>query len=310
MAEETDARKVRAAFEEACPGVRVDRMSPMAGGYTSAHWRFDTDEGPLLLKVPVRNSDPEHLRHLLVATRLAAEAGLPVVRFRSFVPHAHELGKPVLVLEFVDGEQASAAWTSLRAADRARISEEMGSLLGRLHAATGADRLTDALGGREVPSVAEEARNGLDEALGTLADVRIDGGWSRVRERVQKRVEDIGAVRPVLTHRDFYLDNVLVSGGSVRTVLDFEHARFSDQYSEFGKISELLFDWYPETRGPFLDGYRRWHEIDDGAWARIHAHCGLYNVVMCGYFARWEPELVPEYTTRIEQWLREDERRG
>ena len=111
---------------------------------------------------------------------------------------------------------------------------------------------------------------------------------------------------PTLCHHDFYLDNVLLADGKPVRLLDFEHARYSDQYAEFGKISELLFDWYPETERPFMAAYERLHPQDDATRRRIRVHCGLYNAQMCGYFAKYQKGLVPVYLDRIKAWFEQD----
>ncbi|MEV0809185.1 hypothetical protein [Micromonospora sp. NPDC050200] len=82
MTEETvGTHVVRSALVEACPGMRVADIRRLDAGYTSRQWVADTDEGPLLVKTPIRDTDPEHLRRLVATTRRAAESGVPVVRF-------------------------------------------------------------------------------------------------------------------------------------------------------------------------------------------------------------------------------------
>jgi S1-C subfamily serine protease len=50
----------------------------------------------LQVKSPIRDTDPEYLRRLIATTR-AADGGVPVVRFRAFVPRSAALEKPLLV---------------------------------------------------------------------------------------------------------------------------------------------------------------------------------------------------------------------
>lgn len=294
---------VRAAFALACPGTRVRGVTAMDVGYTSKQWLFDTDEGPLMLKIPVRKTDPEHLRNLIAATRVAAELDLPVSRYRAFLPVAEPVDAPVVVQEFAAGRRASDHWKELAPDVRREAAATLGRWVGTLHTRRSTE-FTDVLGNRGYPSVAEHVRQSLDEALATLRDAGIDVDLDTLRQRLEQGAAEFGAVEPTFCHHDFYLDNVLLDeNGHPSRLLDFEHARFSDQFAEFGKISELLFGWYPETEEPFRSGYQELHELDDAAHHRIDVHCGLYNVLMCAYFSEWTPNLVPEYIDRINSWL-------
>lgn len=299
--------QARDVFERACPDVRVSRVRPVAPGHSGDHWLVDTDSGLLLLKVPRRTTDPDHFRNLVAASRRAAQAGVPVPQFRAFVPFDELAGAPVLVQEYVPGRMASEVWSDLDAADRGRVGGELGELVARMHG-TKADALTDVAGADPYPTVADYAEELLGAALEETTDVSLDvpGGWESVAGAVRHSVGLIGAVQPTLVHLDLYLDNVLLAEESARVVavIDFEHARFSDQYEEFGKITDLLFDWHPQTREPFLRAYTAVHPLEEGARRRIDAHVGLYNVRMCGYFRRWQPSLVPDYQKRIAAWMR------
>jgi len=51
---------------------------------------------------------------MIYATRLASEVGVPVVRFRAFLPESRATGTPVVVQEFVAGERASDVWPGPR----------------------------------------------------------------------------------------------------------------------------------------------------------------------------------------------------
>lgn len=297
--------EIRSGFAEACPGARIDDIAPLRVGRASRQWLIRTDEGLLMLKVPVRNQDPEHFRHLVAATRLAAEIDLPVTRYRAFLPASRELGLPVLVQEYVVGDRASDVWESLPPARRQEVAHTLGRWVGTLHTLRG-PVFTDALGRRGYSSQAERAARALDSAEPKLSGV--DGmAWADVRRRIERRFAAFGAVAPTLCHHDFYLDNVVLRGGRAVRLLDFEHARYSDRFAEFGKIQELLFEWWPETEEPFLAGYAELQTVDE---QRIHAHVGLYNVQMCAYFSRYQPDLVPIYTDRIGAWTERDAERG
>jgi aminoglycoside phosphotransferase (APT) family kinase protein len=291
---------VRAAFDGACPGVRVRRMAPLDVGYSNKQWLVDTDEGPLMVKIPARNPEPDKLRNMIAATRVAAELGIPVSRYRAFLPHHEAVGAPVLVQEFLPGEQAAEAWPDLDTARKDHLAATLGRWVAALHTRRAAE-FTDVLGDQRFDSVEAYVGEQLDEAVANIGDIGVD--IAAVRRRIERGAAQFGNVEPTLCHLDVYLDNVLLNGGEPGRLLDFEHARFTDQFAEFGKIRELLFDWFPETERPFMTAYQETHEIDDEARHRIDVHIGLYNVVMCGYFSKWTPHLVPVYAERITSWL-------
>jgi aminoglycoside phosphotransferase (APT) family kinase protein len=253
-----------------------------------------------MFKVPARNPDPDKLRNMIAATRVGAELGIPVSRYRAFLPHHDAVAAPVLVQEFLPGDQAAQAWPDLDPAQRAHIAETLGRWVAALHTRRAAE-FTDVLGNNRFDSVQAYVGEQLDEAVADIGDIGVDLAAARLR--IERGVAQFDIVEPTLCHRDCYLDNVLLTDGEPGRLLDFEHARFTDQFAEFGKIRELLFDWFPETERPFMAAYQETHTVDDAARHRIDVHIGLYNVVMCGYFSKWTPGLVPVYAERITSWL-------
>lgn len=194
-------------------------------------------------------------------------------------------------------------WKSLPEDTRLAGAATLGRWVATLHTRHGTE-FTDLLGNRGQDSAEAGLRAGLDKASKAVRDAGIEIDLDTLRQRIERGAAEFGEVRPTLCHHDLYLDNVLLADdGRPSRLLDFEHARFSDQFAEFGKLSELLFDWYPETEAPFRAAYEELHPLDDAAHHRIHIHCGLYNLATCGYFSKWSPGLVPEYVERINSWL-------
>jgi hypothetical protein len=70
-----------------------------------------------------------------VTEALASEVGVPVVRFRAFLPESRATGTPVVVQEFVAGERASDVWPALDEAQRCHLAGEFGAVVGRLFGA-------------------------------------------------------------------------------------------------------------------------------------------------------------------------------
>lgn len=296
---------VREALEEACPTIAVRSVRSTTSGYTSRQWLADTDEGPLLVKVPVRLPDPLHSRNMIAATRLAAEEGLPVIRFRGFTPVSAVTGGTVVVQEFVAGTRASDQWPDLAEPARLRVARELGGWIATLHGRT-ADRFGEVLGTRQHTRWDSYLADFLDRLLREVPQDAIRDSRGRLEAVMAAGIAAVAhGVRPALTHGDIWLDNVLLRSGCVHRILDFEHARFLDPLYDFGKPDELLFERWPDGREAFLDGYVQVAPLPPDANRRIALYRGFHYLFMFTWFARWQPELAPEYSERLALWADE-----
>ena len=312
MPTDTDAdteATIRDVLEQACPGVRVLSLRHLAGGYSSRHWVAETDEGRLVVKVPQRNRDPEHLRRLMAATRVAADHGVPVVTYRCLVPHVPALDGPVLIQEFQEGDAAADLWESLDQGGREALCHDLGDVVGRLHGITAA-RYGKPLAGDGVPASGEATT--LRRSVESEVDALLDRGQADQlgdRDAIRaatatalSRLDD-SASAPALNHGDLWLPNFLVRGGRITCVLDFEHARYQDRFRDFGKLDEHIFDAFPTGRGVFLDAYAAACPLPDDWEQRVDLAHMLHALAMHVYFLRWTPQWAPEYAQRVREWL-------
>jgi len=294
---------LREVLATACPGLHVGALRPLDAGYTSKQWVADTDEGPLLVKVPQRDRDPEHLRRLIASTRLAAEGGLPVVRFRALVPHCAALDGPVLVQEFQDGEPAGDSWESLTDQRKLALSSDLGVVVGRLHAIAGG-HFGDALGTTKAASLAESVEAEVDGLLaGAEADVVGDGAALRSAIATAVSELDDAASVPALVHGDLWLPNILLRDGRISCVLDFEHTVFADRFRDFGKLDEHIFDAFPAGRAAFLESYGDTFPLPADWERRLDLAHLLHALTMYVYFLRWTPKWAPQYGRQVREWL-------
>ncbi len=297
---ETTMRRV---LEDACPGVNVAAISPLDAGYSSKHWVADTDEGRLLVKVPQRNRDPEHLRRLMASARVASEHGIPVVRYRSLVPFDAAAGGPVLIQEFHKGDSAGDLWDSLDEERRLVLCRDLGSLVGRLHAVTGPG-FGDVLNGGRATTLRASVEAEVEVLLGG-ARTDLTGAPEDLREAVcaaLSRLEE-SASRPALTHGDLWLPNFLVGDGRITCALDFEHATYQDRFRDFGKLDEHIFDAFPAGRPVFLESYAAACPLPGDWEQRIDLAHVLHSLSMHVYFLRWSPQWAPQYARQVKEWL-------
>jgi aminoglycoside phosphotransferase (APT) family kinase protein len=292
-------------LEQACPGVRVRAVQRLDAGYSSKHWVAETDEGRLLVKVPQRNRDPEHLRRLMTNTRVAAEHGIPVVRYRRLVPHEPTVDGPVLIQEYQEGDTIGDLWDSLDDNKRRTVCQDLGDVVGRIHAITGAgfgsllsDSVTATLRGAVEPEV---------DALIEQADTDVLGDGDALRAAISTALSDLDSLAsiPVLNHGDLWLPNFLIRDGRVSCVLDFEHATYTDRFRDFGKLDEHIFDKFPDGRDAFLESYATACPLPADWKQRVDLAHVLHALSMHVYFLRWTPQWASQYARQAAAWLAE-----
>lgn len=294
--------QARDAVAEACPTTRIASIDSATLGYSSRQWLAKTDEGDLLVKFPARDPDPERIRAMIYATRVASEAGVPVVRFRAFLPASLATGSPVVVQEFVVGERASDVWPSLDEAQRCQLAGEFGAVVGRVHQQA-QGWFGDVLGATGQPSSSEFMAAQVHALLAQVPTDVTPAGRVRLADIFDRCIGRLDpAIPPSLVHGDLWWENVLLDGGSLQRLLDFEHARFADRFLDFGKLDELVFDGWPKGRASFVERYEDLLAAPDDAALRIHLGHGYSDLLMYVYFARWTPKWVPAYSQRLDSW--------
>jgi aminoglycoside phosphotransferase (APT) family kinase protein len=297
---------VRDALAEACPGTRVAGLRQLEAGYTSRQWVADTDEGPLLVKTPVRDTDPEHIRRLIATTRRAADGGVPVVRFRAFVPWSTAFRRPVLVQEFQEGTPADEAWESMGPAERARFADDLGHVVGRIHSCSGA-WFGDVLGTEKYPDGPSSLHALVDSRLAGAPEDLTSAGRSGVAAALHRAVDAVPAdSTPSLTHGDLWRQNLVLREGRIACVLDFEHGRYADRFLDFGKLDEHVFDGFPDGRAAFLAAYDEACALPAGWESRVLLGRAIHALSMSVYFLRWTPKWAPQYVRELEEWLSGD----
>jgi aminoglycoside phosphotransferase (APT) family kinase protein len=294
---------VRSALLEACPGTRVAGLRQLDAGYTSRQWVADTDEGPLLVKTPVRDTDPEHLRRLIATTRRAGEGGVPVVRFRAFVPRSTALARPVLVQEFQEGTPADEAWDSMDPAERTRFAEDLGRVVGRVHSCSG-PWFGDVLGAEKYPDSPSFLHALVDARLADAPEDFTSVGRSGLSVAIHRAVDDVPTDgTPSLTHGDLWRQNAILRDGRIACLLDFEHGRYADRFLDFGKLDEHIFDEFPDGRTAFLAAYDEVCPLPADWESRVRLGHAIHALSMSVYFLRWTPKWAPQYVRELEEWL-------
>jgi Ser/Thr protein kinase RdoA (MazF antagonist) len=190
-----EVRELLAAHGVAC--AQLECVSPLGAGRRA---------GRVSLRVLTRDGRLLKVRRLESAEAAAALAALRDRVDAPFLPAGTAHG-PLLVEPWIEGEPLSSAQAERRA-------EELGALLGRLHAATPAD----APARTATTERASRARADLDEleASGALAGAAAEG---LRRELVGA---DPGSAPVVLVHRDYCPENLVEDRASRLHAIDNE----------------------------------------------------------------------------------------
>lgn len=296
-----DADRVRDLLAVLCPTTVVTSVRDGPRSYSNELWLTHTDEGDLLLRIPKRSADPEYLRGSIVASRMAAEAGVPVSRFRAFAPST-AIGRPAVVQEFQRGERA----TDLVERDPGAVpglAAVLGHWVGALHTIRRPQfgRVLESGGSNDWRAVVRVRVTGK---LSEIPREALRADATVIREAFDNLLQATPNVGEAsLVHGDLYFDNLLVRDRRAVCLLDFEHARFYDRFAEFGKLNEFLFERFPDSEQPFMDAYWQHFPPEPDDVVRRALAVGLYELASLAYFGRWQPDLVPTYWDRLQRWL-------
>jgi aminoglycoside phosphotransferase (APT) family kinase protein len=240
---------------------------------------------------------------LIATTRRAGEGGVPVVRFRAFVPRSTALERPVLVQEFQQGTPADEAWESMDPADRSGFAEDLGQVVGRLHSCSG-PWFGDVLGAEKHPDRRSFLHALVDSRLAEAPEDLTSAGRSGLSAALHRAVDaepEDGA--PSLSHGDLWRQNVILRDGRIACLLDFEHGRYADRFLDFGKLDEHIFAEFPDGRAAFLDAYGSVCPLPEDWESRIRLGRAVHALSMSVYFLRWTPKWVPQYVRELEDRL-------
>ena len=199
--------------------VAVENLRELTGGASRTTWSFDavTASGRRALILRTGPADEAHAGMELEAgaQRAAAAAGAPVPHILAADDSTDALGSPYLICDFVGGETiVRKIQRTLDASSRAELLRQCAHALARIHRADpGALALSTA-------DPLDEWRTELDAMGDTTATFEWTLRW-------------LAANRPeptprVLVHGDFRMGNLIIDGGNLSAVLDWELTRLGE----------------------------------------------------------------------------------
>ena len=238
---------VAAAAEELL-GAPVRNLRRIERGYGNENWRLSTNDGDVVVKVGLLETDAAKWTAATRAQSLAADAGVPVPALLAFTPSCAALGgRVVQIIEFVDGVHPQ----SLRDPSAGRVFfAEFGAALARLHSVQwygfssrldgSAPAFTTWIEYVEYRLPQIERRGGGAFAPGEFAYI------ANVARETAAAVAP--TVTPALTHRDLFFDNLLVRpDGHLVAILDWDAAEAWDPAIDLVKPRYQMFSSAPEA---------------------------------------------------------------
>lgn len=219
-----DWRRGLAALAGADPGGALAPPVELTGGALQRHWRIDVPVGDRIEPLVLRRTASRVLDSLarpaeFAVQRVAFDAGVPV-------PEPIACGADFVLMRHLPG--SALPEIVLAADDPDALAGELADALARLHRITPAGTVLPALGAAPAdPAAAARARYRAALDRRPRAHPVLEWGL-RALERAP------APDRIALCHGDFRVGNLLVDGGRLAGVLDWEFARWSDPYEDLG----------------------------------------------------------------------------
>ena len=213
--------------------VRVDAVTPLSGGASSATFAVDAQVGdkpwPLIFQRSAGELEPGQLSKRAQAElqRIAARHGLPVAAVVAVTAPGDGLGDG-FVMARVDGEALAPRWLKddRYAAARAALTGQCAAALARLHAIALDEFAAISLGGGS-PREQCARMNALYRGFGVdLPAFDLAFAWAA------ERLSDTPPT--ALVHGDFRSGNLIVGDDGLRAVLDWELAHLGDPAEDLG----------------------------------------------------------------------------
>ena len=227
-----------------------------------------------------------HLAEASALRLVAASTSLPVPKvycaFRN-----EKSGKSYIVMERIDGEMLGRKWRQMSEVEREGILKQLKEMWeelrgivnerpGKVCAADGGTlhdhRIWGAAGAKGMGPFKTEGefnlflRNGIEST-----EKMEEGGVKRDVERLieMHREREGKHLKTVFTHGDISVSNILVRGGKVVGLIDFEMAGFYPEYWEYTTAmnSNYIKGWREEI-SKFLTPYP-WESNMDDLWRKI-----------------------------------------
>lgn len=238
------ADRLRAFLARDGVTARVEGVRRAGSGRSRDNWLFDLVDGPRSEELILRTDpaggliDTDRAVEFAVLRDLAG-GGLPTPAARWLDADGHAFGRPSLIMERLPGEcdYRVLRRESRPVEERAGLARDFCELLAAVHAV---DWRARGLGATLADPGSEAARAALAGWTAILRADRLEP-WPELEYAAAVLAESAPASRgTVLVHADFKPGNVLLDGGRLSALLDWELAHLGDPLEDLGWVTQPL----------------------------------------------------------------------
>lgn len=231
--------------------VNVKSVGNPQGGYSKDVFVVELDgPGRLADRVVIRCDRPlgpleSSVSSEYAVLKAAAAADVPVAKPLLLEPDPSVLGAPFLVLEFVEGKPSGDFMRNVSGQDPRTIFRQLAQVLARIHAIDPATA--------DIPR--SELERPLHEHIRNLLD-RFEEQWRRRRSEPSPVLAaalawmranmPVGGGQPVIVHADPTTRNLLLAGGKISALLDWETWHVGDPAEDLAYCKDEIagqMDW-------------------------------------------------------------------
>ncbi|MBZ2198176.1 phosphotransferase enzyme family protein [Occultella gossypii] len=272
---------------------------PLVGGEDNRNLRIGTDGGEVVLRA-YRYSGPEKVRAELRLVSFLAEHGYPTpAPLRSRGGEVLVLaGSPVAVFALAPGEVPETVTEPL--------AERMGELLGRMHQLT--------VGWADARIATIDRLGLIDRALASRPDLDGVAEWhAQMRRFLDDHGADLAHLGELPTgplHHDLHRHNLLVAGGAVTAVLDFDELNQGPLVLDLARALQYLALDRDDRRLPrdladaVVAGYDRTRELTAAERRLLPVALDLVGIVDAAGVLMWAaPELGLRRVDQCHSWV-------
>jgi aminoglycoside phosphotransferase (APT) family kinase protein len=210
--------------------IAVENLHPLTGGASRTTWAFDAVTGERRRSLILRTGPPDDVHAGMeleaAAQRAAAAAGAPVPHIVVADDSAGALGNPFLICDAIAGE--TIVRRIQRTLDKDGGATGRSRLLRQCAAALAAIHRADP----GLPGISDQDQMaGWREQLDTIGDTTATFEWA-FRWLEANRPPKSEPSPPRLVHGDFRMGNLIVDGGGLAAVLDWELVHIGEVYED------------------------------------------------------------------------------
>ena len=271
----------------------------MTHGHARECWLVRAGSRLIVVKLRRGPARPDRLWRQLVATHLAARAGVPTPRILSWSPRSTVVGGSVLVTEYLSGTDGLDFVAGARNAHLLPLMSSLGRLLRRLHTVV-SDRYSELTatpsGSRSWAHTVVSYLTQHEERL--VRQGLVSEAWSRkvLAFAASAAAQVESSAYPALVHRELHLPNIVTRDGRAYGLLDFESARLWDPVSDLVKLRRWVFR-DPSQEAAFFAGYGGMAAVGGEASARYRLCVVVESVSLAGYW--WSRHELDRARTEI-----------